>query len=171
MNYEIITLFFINKIDRAGSQLSAVVEELKELFPNVSVFRMDNDTTQTKNAHSNILSQFGATKPSILVGTQMVAKGHDFPEVNLVGILDADLSLFFNDYKATEKTYALVTQVAGRAGRSKIEGKVVLQTYFPRNYVYKYAANYDYKGFYNKFFNIFSRNSIFYIVFSCQSLY
>ena len=140
------------KLGGVGTQ--RVVEELRELFPNVPIFRMDNDTTQNKNSHAEILGNFANAKPGILVGTQMVAKGHDFPEVNLVGILDADLSLFFNDYKASEKTYALVTQVAGRAGRSKIEGKVVLQTYFPNHYVYKYSANYDYIGFYGKEINL-----------------
>lgn len=140
------------KLGNAGTQ--KICSDLKELFPNVPIFRMDNDTTTTKDAHSKILGEFGKTKPAILVGTQMVAKGHDFPEVNLVGILDADLSLFFNDYRASEKTFQLITQVAGRAGRSEIEGKVVLQTYFPKNFVYKLVANYDFKRFYEKEINL-----------------
>lgn len=137
-----------------GVGTQQVVEELNKLFPSVPVFRMDNDTTQTKNAHGKILKQFGDAKPSILVGTQMVAKGHDFPRVSLVGILDADLSLFFSDFRANEKTFQLITQVAGRAGRSETEGKVVLQTYFPNNYVYKLCANYDYNRFFDKEINL-----------------
>lgn len=137
-----------------GVGTQQVVEELKKIFPSLPVFRMDNDTTQTKNAHGKILKDFGETKPSILVGTQMVAKGHDFPKVSLVGILDADLSLFFSDFRANEKTFQLITQVAGRAGRSDVEGKVVLQTYFPNNYVYKLCANYDYNRFFDKEINL-----------------
>ena len=141
-------------IKMGGVGTQRVVSELKEIFPKVPIFRMDNDSTQTKDAHHKILSEFGKTKPAILVGTQMIAKGHDFPEVNLVGILDADLSLFFNDYKATEKTFQLITQVAGRAGRSEIEGKVILQTYFPKHYVYKLGANYNFKAFYDREINL-----------------
>lgn len=131
-----------------------VVEELKRFFPNVSVFRMDNDTTSTKNAHRAILSQFRDTKPSILVGTQMIAKGHDFEDVVLVGIIDADQSLYQSDYRSIEKTFQLITQVSGRAGRSKTQGKVILQTYSPKHYVYRYASNYDFKGFFNKEANL-----------------
>lgn len=131
-----------------------VVAKLKELFPDVKVLRMDNDTTSTKNAHQKILSEFKNSLPSILVGTQMIAKGHDFENVTLVGIVDADQSLFQADYRSTERTFQLITQVSGRAGRSKDEGKVVLQTYAPRHYVYKFASNYDYKGFFRKEANI-----------------
>ena len=137
-----------------GVGTEQVCEQLRELFPNTPIFRMDNDTTQNKNSHAKILSNFASHKPSILVGTQMIAKGHDFPEVNLVGILDADLSLYFSDFRASEKTFQLITQVAGRAGRSKIEGKVVLQTYFPKNYVYTLCAKYDYLKFYDKEINL-----------------
>lgn len=143
-----------DNIKLGGVGTERVVEYLKELFPSVKIFRMDNDTTNGKNGHAKIINEFSQTKPAILVGTQMVAKGHDFAEVNLVGILDADLSLFFNDYKASEKTFQLITQVAGRAGRSELEGKVILQTYFPKNYVYKLVANYDYKKFFDKEINL-----------------
>ena len=115
---------------------------------------MDNDTTSTKNAHQKILSKFAHTKPAILVGTQMIAKGHDFEDVLLVGIVDADQGLYQADYRSTERTFALITQVAGRAGRSQEQGKVILQTYSPRHYVYKFASNYDYKGFFRKEENI-----------------
>ena len=131
-----------------------VVAKLKELFPQVKILRMDNDTTSTKNSHQKILSEFKNSLPAILVGTQMIAKGHDFENVTLVGIVDADQSLFQADYRSTERTFQLITQVAGRAGRSKDEGKVVLQTYAPRHYVYKFASNYDYKGFFKKEANI-----------------
>lgn len=140
------------KLGAVGTQ--KVVEELNKLYPKVKIFRMDNDSTVKKNAFSQILNEFSDTLPSILVGTQMVAKGHDFPDVSLVGVLDADLSLFFSDYKATEKTFQLITQVSGRAGRSETEGSVVLQTYFPKHYVYNLVANYNYKKFFDKEINL-----------------
>ncbi len=131
-----------------------VVMQFQKLFPNVPVFRMDNDTTRTKGAHQKILSSFGKAKPAVLVGTQMVAKGHDFEDVTLVGIIDADQGLYQSHYKSPERTFALITQVAGRAGRSQFEGSVVLQTYSPKKYVYSFAANYDYKGFYKREINL-----------------
>ena len=131
-----------------------VVEELRNEFPDVKILRMDFDTTQNKNAHSKILQEFQNTKPCILVGTQMIVKGHDFPNVTLVGIIDADMSLHFADYRSVERTYQLVTQVAGRAGRADKIGKVVLQTYCPNHYVYRFAANYDYKAFFDREINL-----------------
>ena len=131
-----------------------IVEELKNYFPEVKAFRMDNDTTGVKNAHQKILKEFGENLPSVLVGTQMIAKGHDFKDVTVVGIIDADQSLYQSDYKSTEKTFELITQMAGRAGRNASEGRVVLQTYAPRHYAYKFIANYNYKGFYNKEINL-----------------
>lgn len=131
-----------------------IVTKLKEYFPDVKILRMDNDTTTTKNSHQKILNEFKNSLPGILVGTQMIAKGHDFENVVLVGIVDADQSLYHADYRSTERTFQLITQVSGRAGRSENEGKVVLQTYSPRHYVYKFAANYDYKGFFRKEENI-----------------
>ncbi len=131
-----------------------VVEEIKKYFPDVPVFRLDNDTTTTKNRHEEILSQFASSKPSVLVGTQMIAKGHDFPLVTLVGIIDADVSLHFADYRANERTFNLITQVSGRAGRSERQGEVILQTYMPRHYVYRYASVYDYKKFFERELNI-----------------
>lgn len=131
-----------------------VVAQFKQLFPDIPVLRMDNDTTRTKDAHQKILSAFSKQKPGVLIGTQMIAKGHDFPDVTVVGILDADQGLFQSHYKSAERTFALITQVAGRAGRSESEGKVVLQTYCPKKYVYNLAANYDYKGFYKREINL-----------------
>lgn len=131
-----------------------VVLELKKYFPDVPIFRMDNDTTRNKNAHEKILSEFRQTKPSILVGTQMIAKGHDIPNVTLVGIVDADQSLYQSHYKSAERTFALITQVSGRAGRSEKVGRVILQTYNPKHYVYRFAKLYDYKGFFDKEVNL-----------------
>ena len=131
-----------------------VAEQLSAMFPDKRVLRMDNDTTQNKDAHLDILRRFGAKEADILVGTQMIAKGHDFPDVTLVGIVDADMSLHFADYRATERTFQLITQVAGRAGRDKKPGHVVLQTYTPNHYVYRLAVRNDYTGFYEKECNL-----------------
>lgn len=131
-----------------------VVKELQEMYPNVNILRMDNDTTSTKGAHAKILSEFREKKAQILVGTQMIAKGHDFPSVTLVGIIDADVSLHQSSYKATEKTFNLITQVAGRAGRADKQGEIILQTYAPRHYIYRLASVYDYAGFYRKEINL-----------------
>lgn len=131
-----------------------VAEQLQALFPGTGILRMDNDTTQGKDAHFNILHAFAEHRAQILVGTQMVAKGHDFPDVTLVGVLDADMSLHFADFRSAERTYQLITQVAGRAGRDRKAGKVILQTYTPNHYVYKFAAENDYEGFYAKEINL-----------------
>ena len=131
-----------------------VVEELKKLYPKVKTLRMDVDTTKTKNSYIEILSAFAKGEAQILVGTQMIAKGHDFKNVTLVGILDADLSLYFSDYRSNETTFQLITQVAGRAGREQKQGKVVMQTFNPNHYVFRYAKNYDYVGFFEKESNI-----------------
>ena len=130
-----------------------VCEDMQKMF-NVPIFRMDNDTTRVKNGHKNILEKFAQTTPSILVGTQMIAKGHDYPNVAFVGILDADVSLYNSDYKSNERTFQLITQVSGRAGRKNGDGSVVLQTYAPKHYVYRFAKNYDYDGFYDKEINL-----------------
>jgi len=131
-----------------------VVQELQELFPEIKIGRMDNDTTKTKDSHLKILSDFRAGKTQILVGTQMIAKGHDFPSVTLVGVIDADISLYQSSYSATEQTFELITQVAGRAGRADKSGEIILQTYVPRHYVYKLAGFYDYPAFYKKEINL-----------------
>ncbi len=137
-------------INYSGTGTQKVVSELNELFPNAKILRMDNDTTQNKEGHFKILKEFGEKKADILVGTQMVAKGHDFPSVTLVGILDADMSLYFSDYRSGERTFQLVTQVAGRSGRAGAQGKVVLQTYSPKNPTLTSSVNYDYESFYNR---------------------
>lgn len=132
----------------SGTGTQRVVAELKELFPAAEILRMDNDTVSGKDGHYKILSAFSRHKADILVGTQMIAKGHDFPSVTLVGILDADMSLHFSDYRSGERTFQLITQVSGRSGRAGQKGKVVLQTYSPENYILRYAINYDYYGFF-----------------------
>ena len=124
------------------------IRDSKKLFPSARILRMDNDTTSGKEGHYKILKAFSEREADILVGTQMVAKGHDFPAVTLVGILDADMSLHFSDYRSGERTFQLVTQVAGRSGRAEEPGKVVLQTYDPENYILRFAVNNDYKGFF-----------------------
>ena len=131
-----------------GTGTQRVVSDLKKLYPRARILRMDVDTTSGKEGHYRILKQFSSREADILVGTQMVAKGHDFPQVTLVGILDADMSLHFADYRSGERTFQLVTQVAGRSGRAQEPGEVVLQTYDPENYILRFAAHYDYEGFY-----------------------
>lgn len=131
-----------------GYGTEKVVKELGKLFPEARVLRMDRDTTSTKEGHFKILSDFSERKADILVGTQMIAKGHDFPKVTLVGILDADMSLHFSDFRSGERTFQLITQVAGRSGRADEKGKVVLQTYTPENFILQQAVRYDYKKMY-----------------------
>ena len=135
-------------LNYTGTGTQKVVGELKKIFPAARVLRMDNDTTAGKEGHFKILKAFSERQADILVGTQMIAKGHDFPSVTLVGILDADMSLHFSDYRSGERTYQLITQVAGRSGRAREKGKVVLQTFDPENYILRYAITYDYKGFF-----------------------
>ncbi len=133
-----------------GTGTEKVVSELQKLYPSARILRMDRDTTQNKEGHFEILNKFSNRQADILVGTQMIAKGHDFPHVTLVGILDADMSLHFSDYRSGERTFQLLTQVAGRSGRAESAGKVVLQTYSPDNPILRYAINYDYVNFFKQ---------------------
>lgn len=137
-------------IRHGGFGTERVVAELKKLYPSARILRMDRDTTQNKEGHFNILNKFTKREADILVGTQMIAKGHDFPFVTLVGILDADMSLHFSDFRSSERTFQLLTQVAGRSGRAKDKGRVVLQTYSPENITLRQAIKYDYKGFFEQ---------------------
>lgn len=130
-----------------------VVEELQSLIPNINVLRMDNDTTARKDSYFKILSAFANHEADVLVGTQMIAKGHDFGNVTLVGILEADAALYFSDYRSSERTFQLITQVAGRAGRAEKQGRVILQTYAPKHYVFRFGKTYDYIGFWKKEIN------------------
>lgn len=131
---------------RAGTQ--KIEEIVKMRFPGVRVLRMDQDSTRTKDSYENILSAFANEEADILIGTQMIVKGHDFPKVTLVGILAADLSLHAADYRAAERTFQLLTQAAGRAGRGARPGEVVIQTYQPDHYAVQAAKEQDYEQFY-----------------------
>lgn len=133
---------------KAGTE--QIEEAIYREFPGARVLRMDADTTRTKESYEKILSAFADEKADILVGTQMIVKGHDFPNVTLVGVLAADLSLNQNDYRAGERTFQLLTQAAGRAGRGDKPGEVVIQTYQPEHYSVIHAAKQDYKGFYEE---------------------
>ena len=133
---------------RAGTQ--QIEEKLKEMFPGVRTLRMDADTTRTKDSHERILSAFAAGEADVLIGTQMIVKGHDFPNVTLVGAIAADLSLCTGDFRAGERTFQLLTQAAGRAGRGSLPGQMVIQTYQPDHYAIVRAARQDYEGFYEE---------------------
>ncbi|MBR7091479.1 MAG: primosomal protein N' [Clostridia bacterium] len=141
-------------IRMGSSGTQKIVADLAAIFPDVPIFRLDVDTTKTKNALNTILNDFASSSPAILVGTQMIAKGHDFPNVTLVGILDADMSLHFSDYRAVERTFQLITQVSGRAGRGDRIGEVVLQTYTPNHYIYHFIQDYNYLGFFDRESNL-----------------
>lgn len=146
----------VNKCPECGSKYilgfkagtEQVEEQVKKEFPNARVLRMDADTTRKKESYEQILSAFANGEADILVGTQMIVKGHDFPNVTLVGILAADLSLSANDYRAGERTFQLLTQAAGRAGRGEKPGEVVIQTYQPEHYSVVHAAEQNYEAFY-----------------------
>ena len=131
---------------KAGTQ--QIEEVVRKEFPTARILRMDMDTTKEKDGHEKILEAFANEEADILIGTQMIVKGHDFPNVTLVGILAADLSLYTSDYQAAERTFQLLTQAAGRAGRGKTHGEVVIQTYSPDHYSIQRAAAQDYEGFY-----------------------
>lgn len=133
-----------------GTGTQKIEEETRRLFPEASVLRMDADTTTGKNGHARILELFEKGKADILIGTQMIAKGHDFPNVTLVGILAADLSLNLGTYQAAENCFQLITQAAGRAGRGELPGQVFIQTYQPENHAIRMAAAQDYEGFYQE---------------------
>ena len=131
-----------------GTGTQKVEEEINRRYPQAATLRMDTDTTKEKEGHEKILSAFANQEADILIGTQMIVKGHDFPNVTLVGILAADLSLYNSDYMAAERTFQLLTQAAGRAGRGAKKGEVVIQTYSPENYAVRLGAAQDYKEFY-----------------------
>ena len=137
-----------------GAGTQRVEEEVKKYFKDARVLRMDVDTTRGKDSYENIYNSFKEGKADILIGTQMISKGLDFKNVTLVGVLAADMSINIPDYRAAERTFQIITQVAGRAGRGEKQGKVVIQTYTPEHYSLEYAVNYDYEGFYDKEFTV-----------------
>ena len=133
-----------------GTGTQKVEGIIEKEFPGARVLRMDADTTKGKEGHGKILSSFSRHGADILLGTQMIVKGHDFPKVSLVGILAADVSLFGGDFRSSEQTFALLTQAAGRAGRGEIPGEVVIQTYQPNHYALQTASCQDYESFYRE---------------------
>jgi primosomal protein N' (replication factor Y) len=132
----------------AGSE--QLEERLRALFPQARVARLDRDTARTKRAFEHVLGAFAAGRVDILVGTQMVAKGHDFQRVTLVGVVSADAQLGFPDFRAAERTFQLLTQVAGRAGRGALAGEVLVETYYPDHYAIQLASRQDYVSFFEK---------------------
>ena len=133
-----------------GTGTQKVEEAVLREFPEVKVLRMDADTTKQKGGHQKIVEEFANGGAQVLIGTQMIVKGHDFPRVTLVGIIAADLSLYAGDYRAAERTFCLLAQAAGRAGRDRLSGEVVIQTYQPEHYSITAAATEDYESFYRQ---------------------
>lgn len=135
------------KMYNMGIGTQQVEEEIKKIFPKAKISRMDKDTTKEKGSYEKILEDFKNKNTDILIGTQMISKGHDFPNTTLVGIINADETLKFPDYRSTERTFALISQVAGRCGRGDKEGKAIIQSYEPDNPVYQYIINNEYEEF------------------------
>src|ERR1700730_9101959 len=133
-----------------GDGAERVEEYLREQFPAARIARLDRDTARSKREYQQVLGAFANGEIDVLVGTQMVAKGHDFERVTLVGVVAADLALGRPDFRAAEKTFQLLTQVAGRAGRGRLTGEVLVETYYPEHYAIELAAKQDYISFYEK---------------------
>lgn len=138
------------KFRMIGTGTQKLESELRALFPQVEILRMDTDTVSATQTHEKLLSRFRDERIPILVGTQMVAKGLDFENVTLVGVVDADLALYVDDFRAAERTFSLLTQVVGRAGRGSRLGRAVIQTYTPDHEVLRFAAQQDYDSFYRQ---------------------
>lgn len=139
-----------NAIKQIGSGTQKIEEFVKEKFKDANVIRMDADTTSKKGSHNKIINEFNDGKYDILVGTQMISKGLNFPNVTLVGVINADSSLNIPNFRSSEVTFSLLDQVTGRAGRSKKEGEAIIQTFNPQHYSIVYASNHDYKSFVNE---------------------
>ena len=136
-------------LKRIGTGTQKAQQELGDLFPDMEVLRMDADTVSAVNTHEKILDRFAKERIPVLIGTQMVAKGLNLPDVTLVGVLDADMSLYSGSYRAAETTFNMLTQVVGRAGRGEHKGQAIVQTLVPEHSVLKLAARQDYDGFYD----------------------
>ena len=137
-----------------GTGTQKAEEELKKIMPKARIIRMDVDTTSRKGAHEKLLTAFANKQADILLGTQMIAKGLDFPDVTLVGVINADTMLHLPDFRSAERTFQLLTQVAGRAGRRHLTGKVIIQTYTPDHYSIRYASRHQYHAFFNREMNL-----------------
>ena len=138
-----------SKVYKSGFGTERVVDEAKKLFPEARILRLDSDISKRKNGIKSVIDKFSNHEADILVGTQIVSKGHDFPHVNLIGVVLADIALSLPSYKANERTFSLLTQTIGRAGRRNA-GKAIIQTYLPDNFVINLAAKQDYDTFFNK---------------------
>jgi len=137
-------------LEHVGFGTERVEAEVRRLMPEVRVTRVDRDTMQRRGAIQDVLARFGAGEIDVIVGTQMIAKGHDFPSVTLVGVISADVGLGLPDFRASERTFQLLTQVAGRAGRGEVAGEAIVQTLFPEHFSIELARRQDYKGFYER---------------------
>jgi primosomal protein N' (replication factor Y) len=137
-------------LERAGFGTEKVEEQLVETFPNARIGRVDRDSVRRKGALTSLLGSFAAGELDILVGTQMIAKGHDFPGVTLVGVVSADVGLGLADFRAAERTFQLLTQVAGRAGRGERTGEAIVQTLYPDHYSIQLACRQDYRAFFER---------------------
>ncbi len=140
-------------IELVGFGTERVEAEVREQFPEARVARVDRDTIRRRGAIAALLARFAARELDVLVGTQMIAKGHDFPRVTLVGVISADVGLGLADFRAAERTFQLLTQVAGRAGRGEIRGQAIVQTLFPNHYSIQHACRQDYAGFFEQELN------------------
>src|SRR3954447_14813676 len=136
-------------LEQLGFGTERIEQELRNQFPAARVGRVDRDTIRRRGAIQAILARFAAKELDVLVGTQMIAKGHDFPRVTLVGVISADVGLGLADFRAAERTFQLLTQVAGRAGRGEIAGEAVVQTLYPSHYSIRHACRQDYVAFYD----------------------
>ncbi len=134
----------------SGMGTQRLEDELAEFFPNARILRMDADTTYSRYAYDKRFTAFGNGEYDIMVGTQMIAKGLDFPNVTLAGVLNADKALFSGDFRSYERTFSLITQVVGRSGRAKAGGRAIIQTYVPDHYVINLAAQQNYTAFYSQ---------------------
>lgn len=135
---------------KMGLGTQKVEDELSELFPNARILRMDTDTTYSRYSYENKFREFSEGKYDIMIGTQMIAKGLDFPNVTLVGVISVDKALFSGDFRGYERTFSLITQVVGRSGRGEKHGRAILQTFVPDHYVLNLAADQNYEGFYKQ---------------------
>jgi primosomal protein N' (replication factor Y) len=140
-------------LEQAGFGTEKVEQHLRDRFPDARIGRVDRDSVRKRGALASLLSRFAAGELDVLVGTQMIAKGHDFPRVTLVGVISADVGLGLADFRASERTFQLLTQVAGRAGRGEHLGEAIIQTLYPEHYSVQLACRQDYPGFFEREIN------------------